>query len=350
MKVFHHNDNDGRCAAAIVRYELESHIINNADNFIEYDHTKGINFDFDTLIEGEHVYIVDLALDDVIFKVIKECYKRKCVITFIDHHKTTVKRLEKLTGEEKKIIDSISKFVRIGISGTLLTYIWSCMSEDERKDPNTPFDFSDKRTHVLIGKDIESGREYHIPLIVRWVDDYDVWIHDYKESKIFSVMSSLEADLSPYGDFWECIYSNDILVYKKFITPGEYVMKYIDSQNHRAQKYMYDVNVELNGREYKGIMYNGYGNSFVFGDKFNEYDVCFVYHENDKGVKVSLYSREDSEFDCSKYAEKMGGGGHQHAAGYFTSNDKVYKCEEVKQEEEKQYNSIQKFIKKLFKI
>jgi single-stranded DNA-specific DHH superfamily exonuclease len=361
MKIFYHGDDDGRCSAAIVNLELCIYQKPAPSDFIEYNYDGSINIDFDAIQENEQIFIVDLSLNDDILDLIRHCHEKHCDIVHIDHHATTISRNKTLIGTDRVIMDDITTFYREGISASLLTYIFTCMTIDERKDMPA-FDLSEGRTHLLIGNSIDTGREYKIPLMIRWIDDYDVWIHYYKETMAFHYMSMTFPNKAPYEKFWEKIYDNDVIVYKDFIEPGMCIMNYVNAMNKQAAKYFYEDKFGLDGKEYVGLCYNGYGNSSVFGDKFKEYDLVVIYHEEKGCSKMSVYSHEDSEFDCARFAELQGGGGHKHAAGFriqYEGNiissplDDIKpesKPEEEEVKEEKKLNAIQRFVKKLFRL
>lgn len=354
MKIFYHGDDDGRCAAAVVNLELCVYQKPLPSDFIEYNYDGPININLDAIQENEQIFIVDLSLNDDILDLIRHCHEKHCDIVHIDHHTTTISRNKTLIGTDRAIMDDITTFYCEGISASLLTFIYTCMSVDERK--NMPaFDLSEGRTHLLIGNSIDTGREYKIPLMIRWIDDYDVWIHYYKETMAFHYMFMTIQEKSPYDKIWEMIYSNDVIVYKMFIETGNSVVQYVDAINKSSAKYFYEDQLELDGKIYTGLCFNGYGNSIVFGDKINEYDWVIVYHEEKGCSKMSIYSGENSEFDCSKFAESMGGGGHKHAAGYIIKYDENHidtRAMEIQESpiEEKKLNAIQRFVKKLFRL
>lgn len=318
MKVFHHNDADGLCAAALVRNTLATVFDKPEENdFVEYNHTGNIDLPDDYIKPGEEVYIVDLSLDDTIFKVIEECVNKGCVVTHIDHHKTTFDYMDKLSDEMKEIMSNVTKFYKIGISGTMLTWVYSCMNEDERKCcGSVPFDFSDKRTHVAFNYDTPNMREYRIPAVIRFIDDNDVWLHEIDETKYFCIAFQMEQDIAPYKKIWDdLIYGSEIHVYK-YVNDGKLLWKYQESINMKNLSNAFEY--ELLG--HKCLCLNScYGNSRIFGEKYNEYPmVCkFGYDGKIHMWRYTFYSSEhrDDAVDVSTVAKEFGGGGHEHAAG-----------------------------------
>ena len=70
-------------------------------------------------------------------------------------------------------------------------------------------------------------------------------------------------------------------------------------------------------------------NSLIFGeDIYNTYPICVVFAYDGEYYEYTLYS-SDKNVDCSKIAEKFGGGGHKGAAG-FRSKELVLKRVENK--------------------
>ena len=319
MKIFHHNDNDGRCAAAIVYHEL-SVVFDKPtkDDFVEYNH--GWKLGIPEIKEGETVYIVDLSLDDVIMGLIKHLINGGCNVIHIDHHKSTLDRMETLSGSDKLVMDKVTKFYKIGISGSLLTWIYSCMDEEERKNCEAvQFDLTDKRTHVAFDYDTPNMREYRIPTTIRFVDDNDVWLHDIEETKYFCMASMMLEDKHPYSDTWkDLIYGSDYNVYQ-LVEKGRLLYQYQQTINKGVLQKAFEVDFE----GMKTLCLNScYGNSRVFEDRFDMYPCCikFDYDGKIRRWRYTMYRSKaytgDDTKDLSVIAKKYGGGGHETAAGF----------------------------------
>lgn len=316
MYVFHHCDDDGRSAAAIVKSELTVVFDQpSPDRFIEYAHTGVLPCPEDVK-ENETIYIVDLALDNVIFGLIKELVtKYNCNVIHIDHHITTFDTLTGLSNEDKQIMDRVTKFYKEGISGSLLTWIYACMNEDERTKCNeVPFDFSDGRTHVAFNYETPDIREYRIPTVIRFIDDNDVWSHEIDETKYFTLAFQMEADKNPCNELWhDLIYGSDARVYE-YVNKGKILWSYQEGINEKMLKNAFEC--EIDG--HKCLCLNTpYGNSRVFNEKFDEYPMVCKFHYTGEMWKHSFYSSEKhpDSVDVSIIAKKFGGGGHRSAAG-----------------------------------
>lgn len=314
MKIFYHFDDDGRCAAAIVYRELRNVFDQMSDNdFIGYGHSGHI--DPVEFRKNESVYIVDLALDNTIYNsVIVPAVEAGAKVIHIDHHKTT---LDNLDSVDSDIMSKITTLYKIGLSGTLLTWVYSLMNDEERKSPDeVNFDFTDTVTHVAFNPLAENMREYKIPDVVRFINDNDVWTHKIDESKYFNIGFKLEEDKHPTAKIWDnLIYSSTSREVFKIVNDGKLIWDYQNLQNKRTMKNAFTSDVF----GVPCLCVNGYGNSRVFGDMINEFPmVCIFHYAGDECMwHYSLYSHADGE-DVSEIAKRYGGGGHRHAAAFIS--------------------------------
>ena len=106
---------------------------------------------------------------------------------------------------------------------------------------------------------------------------------------------------------------------------------YVDTNNMALlSKNGFEFNIDYFGKVYKCLALFQYGNSMVFGDKINDYDIVSLIRFNGSQFVYSLYSNKDN-IDCSKIAttlgtfSKLGGGGHKGAAGFQTYENIMYK-------------------------
>lgn len=324
MKIFHHNDDDGRCAAAVVKYYLNDLGRDLSDyDFIEYNHGGTIDTDISSIIK-QVVYIVDLALDDTIMDLIMKLHANECDIIHIDHHKTTREYMETMTLEQKAVMNDIKHFYVNGVSGALLTYIYASMYDEEREDPEEVFkhcDFTEKRGHIGFYPETPQERCIRIPMLIRYVDDHDVWLYDIPETKYFNLAFSCETDKHPNHDLWKLLSQTDLVLMKTYIPQGENLWKYQQAQYEHRRKDIHDIKLRLsNGLAcviYNVHALNARGNSHIFGDMIQNGDIYMIYHYNGRIQKwtCSLYTGENG-IDVSGIAKYYGGGGHAHAAGF----------------------------------
>mgnify|MGYP006872971465 FL=1 len=328
MKCIHHIDADGYCAAAIVASNWnEVFMPSTEEDFIPYNHGWDLKLpEADKLRSGEQVFIVDLALDDTIFKAIKYFVEHGCDVIHIDHHIGGRRYYEKLSLEDKAVYDSIIHFFNTDYSGTMLTWVYSCMNPDEQKDPSTvEFDFSEKFTHVGFWFNTPNFREYAIPMAVRYIDDNDVWRHSLEESKYFAMAFNMEENKTPINNkLWDdLLYSSTQKKTIDMVQDGTLLYKYqasVDKENiHNAFEY-YIAGIRTL------CLNTCYGNSRIFGEKIEEYPmVCKFSYDGSIGKwRYAFYShsRYADNVDCAKIAsEYFNGGGHKASAAGMLDNN-----------------------------
>lgn len=57
--------------------------------------------------------------------------------------------------------------------------------------------------------------------------------------------------------------------------------------------------------------------SLIFGDLIKNYPIVAIWVFDGEKYKYSIYS-DKSDIDCSKIAERYGGGGHKGASGFVS--------------------------------
>ena len=319
MKCIHHIDADGLCAAAIVRNELVDDFEPvSKEDFIPYNH--GWKLELPEIKEGETVYVVDLALDGVTFNAMKQCIEAGAHVVHIDHHKTGSTFYETLSPEGKATYDKVTRLFRTDYSGTMLTWVYACMTEDERKDPvNVKWDIADNLSCVGFWLGTPNKREVSVPMAIRYIDDNDVWRHSLEESKYFAIAfnSVSSEEKNPYNDFWrELLYRTIPQKTMEMVNNGRMLYDYQDMVNHQ---------VLHNGFEYDiaGVktfcLNTPNGNSRIFCEKYDEYPmVCkFSYDGSINKWRYTFYSNgKDPNVDCGEIARLFfAGGGHHSSSG-----------------------------------
>lgn len=286
--IIHHNDADGRCAAAIVG---RSHFCTDIDiEYIEADYAM-LKTSFcddlidrlDRLYESEpeltQVFVVDFSLPETCVAVIRKL----CKFVWIDHH----------------------------ASAKTYTY----------HDVAGLRDFTDKGRSGC-----ELAWEYcfpgvNTPTIVKLIGDYDTWRLDC-EVLCKPLIVTLEAhQYAPTDVFW-----TDMLLSKSgdeeanaiddIILAGVTMITYRDGYAAGMCK-AFGFETEFEGHTCFAANIFRLG-SMGFGDKMQKYDICIAFAYDGKLFTVSLYS-EKLEIDCSVICKKHGGGGHKGAAGFTCS-------------------------------
>lgn len=282
MKCFHHNDLDGRCAGAVVSFYEK---VWGVDDFIEVDYIQRIPTEICEPLET--VYFVDYSFKADTKFVLDELLEKGCDIVWIDHH-TSSFNLEREFPE----LTLIKGIREEGTSGAALAYMYfnSC----EYKD---------------------------VPRYIQLVSDYDCWKFELDDTEDFKL--GVECwDTSAMSELWEVLQVEGAKEYGKshppllseIISNGKVIKRHITKENdYYRNSFAYEVEFE----GIKMLVVNKKTNSWVFGELYKEYPACCVWVFNGEKYIYSIFSSSPS-VDCSKIAEKYGGGGHRGAAG-FTS-------------------------------
>lgn len=341
--VFHHNDDDGRCAAFLVRQYLISPMEPlTPENFIEYNYQANLEKRYPEFEEGDMVYIVDLSMDPSILDLIRTCHDNGVQVLHIDHHHTGIE----MYNQYKSELDRYEKYtclMKEGISGTMLTWIYAnVLNDEDKKDPmNARFDFDDddlRRTCCRVNEQgqpltkddqplISDKSIEHIPDVVRMIDDNDIWKHKIQDTKFFTAGFQLTKDKHPLNHIWvelldegDVRQKNDVLM--SMLNSGVTVISYRSAIDARNLNNGFFVNINgtqvacLNAME---------GNSSIFQDVFDNCDAVCKYSYDGVKYMYTFYSKEDGadvsqliKFLEATYKDRcifISGGGHVHAAG-----------------------------------
>jgi len=177
MKVFHHNDLDGKCAAFLVGHyeriydprcdtalELDGGI-----EFVEMDYD--LAFPFDRVEPDECVFIVDFSLEpsdmEALLKITSDVH-------WVDHHGTA---LAKYKGQEMAEIKGLR---RVGEAGCVLTYKY-CAG-------------------LFCGT--YGFHAADIPWFVKLIGDRDTWSWKYGERTKFFCRGMRTVYTSPASEIW----------------------------------------------------------------------------------------------------------------------------------------------------
>jgi len=293
MLLLHHNDLDGRAAAAVIK---KAHPDVRCFE-VHYD----MDLPIDQIEQGEEVVIVDFTPPTAEeFKSIVDKAGGEDNVTWLDHHGANIKAH---TALNKKLP---GKRVESVPSGAMLA--WEHYFPKQKP-----------------------------PMAVVYTSDFDTWTHDYPESKLFEAgMSSL--DYSPGAEVWD-----------KLLNPMRTATATMDGFLNVASEGMEDVEeVIQRGRvvqDFRKQWYKGYLSDYGFETEFEGHKaiVCNIAHcgsdffasyEGDAKLMIpfayngevwacSIYSEDDS-IDCAALAKKHGGGGHKGASG-FSSKEFPFK-------------------------
>ena len=344
-KILHHNDDDGRCAAYIIKTFINTMNpleVFNPKDFIEYNYSGNLEKKYPELRENETVYIVDISMCEEVLAFVKYCNENGCKVVHIDHHATGIKYFI----EHKDELDShmYISFMRNGISGSMLTWIYSeILSPEDRDDPgNALFEFDDDNLRnrcclvnsggIPVDKEgnvIKSERSITaVPDVLRFIDDNDIWKHKIAETMPFTWGFKLVENKHPLSQVWVDLFDvSDMKSQADFlyniINNGTIVLNYkriTDAKNLSSGFY-----ANVNGVDVCFLNVID-GNSTIFQEMYDHSAVVCKFNFDGTKWWYTMYSDEKTGADCSallqyladKFGESHGiisHGGHIHAGG-----------------------------------
>lgn len=311
--IFHKEDADGWCSAAIVAMEM----------FLEYNkqakfypYTYGMNLP--KLKENDVVFFTDIApkYDSPEFKYMFETVK---YIFVCDHHISSAKALLAYDNSSDDIYDEYimayngkEKFLAVygnGIAGCEVAF-------------NTLKKYTNNRmTHK------------YIPHFIRIISIYDAWqkdneLFDYSIKYMNGLMQVLfmptndTFNYNPVCNRWFDLYEGaDNFALSDIIEKtGDIILQYKEKQAIQAcNKSGYKALMPT--KEYGNIsvvFVNGVGySSLSFKSiKTEIFDVMMTYNLTKSGWSYSIYTTKDN-INCSLIANEFGGGGHAQASGFM---------------------------------
>lgn len=298
MKCFYHNDIDGRCAGFLVAYMNNNF---NREDFFEVNYSQELPID--KVKDNEKVWFVDYCFTDKTIGVLESLQQRGCDIIWIDHH------VQSCELDENPKYHNIKGIRNKAASGAALTYMYLCFESGEFND------YTDEEIHKNL---------YKLPMYVQLVDDYDRWIFSLGDNVTHFKIGIECDDYNFDAEVLKELQSSD---YKmgSIIKLGAQIKQYIDSDNANYLK-LYSYESEILG--HKCLVVNRKTNSWIFGDKINEYPICMVYVFDGTNYVYSIFTK-DENIDCSEIAKQFGGGGHKGAAG-FQNKELLFKKKEIK--------------------
>lgn len=266
MKVtcFHHNDTDGRCAAAIVLTKYPK------CELIEMDYKTP--FPFDAVEKDEKIFIVDFSLQvEGDFEKLHDITQD---IVWIDHHVGAI--------ELHKDMDDV-------LDGIRSTKDAGCVLTWEYLFPDTD-----------------------VPMGVALIGDRDNWTFALGKDTVNEFFFGLEAyDQNPKSKIWDDVLTSSDSFISKILEEGAVIIPYKDAY---AVDYLkaYGFNTKFEG--YNCVAVNmARTSSDFFKSVHKDYDIFIAFCFTGDIWTVSLYSLT---VDVSKVAQKYKGNGHKGASGF----------------------------------
>lgn len=338
MKAYHilyHTDEDGTAAAAVV-YEYLKRITKESGKRVRYffykiDYTVLIQSLLGGIHDGDEVFLVDYSFskrDNLEF--ILDLADKGINVTWIDHHKTSVDIVKGLKFTDIDIYNykNLHFYIEDNACGAALAYEYF---------------------YTIINGDYGDAYHYRYIDYLAYVNSHDTWRFNVPNTtefsygimglkhtprNIFSQIFNYRSDL--VNELFDKCHSTEFksamqnFVYK-IIENGKRIKEYCDTMNKSMlDQYSFECFIRdfTNEKVYKCIVLNKRGNSLVFGDLIDEYDIVIPYIFNGEQYIYSLFSNKDY-VDCEQIAKilgsynNLGGGGHLHAAG-FQTHDNIF--------------------------
>lgn len=313
-----------------------------------------MEFPYEKVPENRIVFITDYSFTEDTIHILYEIAEKSRLVVWTDHHKTS------MWFKKQPVEDIHYKIISIlydGSSSTMTSWYMkrffdinnatygysiideSCIREafttfmDNLISPISPREVAESMVNDYLDKSKKDPkntliiRNYDIepPMYIKLIDDYDIWKHEYDTTLAFHY----GLDMFNHGVYVNLIRDNlhgsDRTMLDIF-EDGDVIERYINHQNEEistkysfVRRFFYDEEhgmVDI-------LCVNGRGNSFVFGDKFDKYPFCLLYHYDGDVWKYSIYCHKkylEQGYDASIIAKDYGGGGHAGASGFSTKN------------------------------
>ena len=299
MRIFYHNDEDGKASARVVYINLKKSGVDDAllkeHAFIEVNHST--DFPKEKIDGDSTVYIVDLSFTEKTYKDIIWILEYGTKVVWIDHHKSSNTALKLILEEIKdkpELIENFEYKIETDTKEAAVVLVYKYFAE----------------------KNNTIDKDRYVPSYLYFISDYDTWTHkpEITEYFILGINSDIDGLHPLKSKVWE-EFENEPELYKKWTDKGKTIKNYIDNKNTEYRElYMYES-------VYEGItcaVINNKTNSWIFGDCYKNYPFVVVWVFNGKQYIYSLYSN-NANIDCSEIVKKLSngeGGGHKGAAGF----------------------------------
>ena len=283
MKIYYHNDLDGRCAAAIAYRATKVERIKGVKvELIELDYKDEIGVKEIHLCEK--IFIVDFSFKPEIMEKVLLLTKN---IVWIDHHKIAF---------EYKYSQKVMMGIRDNkFSGCEL--VWK-------------YFYGEKA----------------MPRAVELIGDRDKWAWKFgKETAHFNVGLQVY-DHQPKDTIWDRLFRMPLGLAEvpNVITKGKLCLKFRDQFCENYCK-SYGFETEFEGYKCFALGLYMFG-SEAFGNRIDKYDVLLSFEYLGNNWVIGLYSKK---VDVSKIAVKYGGGGHSGYRALSLLSPGLFKREEA---------------------
>lgn len=278
MRIFHHNDADGRAAGAIA---WRSPLVNRSSAYevieIDYKLLEAGEYDLDNIRPNEVLIIVDFS-----FKPpdMNKILKKTPYIIWLDHHLTSLKY--KYDMELDGIRDE-------NYSGCELAW---------------KYFFPDKK----------------MPRAIEYIGDRDRWAFNFGQTSTQFVEGLKLLPHEPKDPIWDLLLGSDAgfelggkeeIEIDKIVSDGIMCIKYRESFcRDYAKSFGFETMFEGKKAYALGLLTIGMD---AFGEKSKEYELLLGFEFDGNQYTVGVFSET---VDVSEICEKYKGGGHRGAGGF----------------------------------
>lgn len=331
-----HVDDDGKCAGAIALRHLFYDYMGFPPKIVYYNYEHQPIVEDYEFTKDETVIITDLYADEYVKDFMRRAIAAEANVTHIDHHRSTIEGLKNLSDEDARLFNSIKHFYSVEYSATMLIWVYAHLSEEQRVIAdemlvNHEIEFNDTMTRFEFNIGTINEKIINIPMCVREIDRWDIhrgmteetkkfhlgFMHPKFPSKPSIIFPDLDDPKDPYRDMWTELFENpneSLLCQKLFIEPGEKMLEY------NYWRYSQDLPkgyvIEIDGKKVFAINYRDVE---ILDKVLDQYDFCIAYYYNGNEEKWHHHLRSGNNGEnVADFAQKHGGGGHLHAAGFIT--------------------------------
>lgn len=331
---YHHTDLDGMSSAYCVHKYKPSEIEDSAAFYFACDY----NDKFDKHSSKDDVFITDISISESTYPMLLETCKTARTVTWIDHHQMSIDTIENHKNELQSI-KNLTYFVSNSSCGAALTYAYLDTLHkyyDEflkirKTEDNETYQITSTQEKDVITLSACKGDNWlenkvKLPTWLFYVDDFDCWKkQDFKtdyyhygmqERNISLTIYNPELDQKVFNPLWE---TEEFKNTEEIISSGEHIYSFL---NVIFKEQIPDTfEWEYSGTKF--ICKNGtIRGVYNFQNLINKYEAAILFKYSGKSGKwsYSVYSSDDSKFDCKEFCSKFGGGGHVHASGFSTKD------------------------------
>ena len=289
IHIFHHNDPDGWCSAAIVLKCLS--IVSDEKRLHECRY--GMEFPWDEIGKGDTVYMVDFSLEPMdMIRLGGQCRK----LHWIDHH---VSAIDKMADKYPDYILAMNGIQVVGRAACELT--WDYLFEDKP-----------------------------MPRAVHLISMYDVWkLKEEPAALPFQYgIKTLRGISDPKNEMWDMLIDTDGRAdhhTAELLHLGLVIQSYQDECNAQiCRRAAFETKLTVRTDPDTTWTYNAIActspmcNSMLFDSVWDpaKHHIMLSFYWDAKGWwTVSVYTQKD-DVDCSVIAKSFGGGGHRGASGW----------------------------------